>query len=90
MGDAAVQIELVVKPHSDIAPAGDGYRHARHRICGAPLEFHRHIVTGAYFLECPCCGPLGEVSSPMIDRIDFSAIRGDGVPVIIEVLPGRR
>lgn len=89
MGDA-IQIEVDVDPLSDMEPIGDGYRRASHRLCGASLEFHRHIVTGAYFLHCPCCGPLGEVSSPMIDRIDFSALRVDGVPVTIEVLPGRR
>ena len=89
MGDA-IQIEVDVDPLSDMEPIGDGYRRVRHRTCGSWLQIRRHSVTDVYSFKCPCCGEQGEVAAPMIDRIDFSAIRGDGVPVIIEVLPRRR
>ena len=81
----AVQIEVDVDPLSDMEPIGDGHRRVKHRTCGSWLQIRREPVTGRYLLGCPCCGPLGLVSSPMIVRIDRAAIRGDGVPVAIEV-----
>ena len=89
MGDA-IQIEVDVDPLSDMEPIGDGYRRVRHRACGAWLVFHRHPASSTHSLQCPCCGPLGEMPSSMIDSVDFSAIRGDGTPMTIEVFRGQR
>lgn len=86
----AVQIEVDVDPLSDMEPVGDGHRRVKHRTCGSWLKFSRHRMTGAHFLECVRCGPLGEVPSSMIDSVDFSAIRGDEITGTIEVLPGQR
>ncbi len=87
---AAVQIEIDVDPLFDMEPSGDGHRRARHRACGAWLVFHRHAASSTHSLKCPYCGPLGEMPSSMIDSVDFSAIRGDGVPVTIDVWPRKR
>ena len=82
----AVQIKVDVDPLFDMEPTGDGHRRAKHHgACGAWLVFRRHSASCTYSLKCPCCGPLGEVQSSMIDCIDRAAIRGDGAPVTIDV-----